>query len=212
MGGAGWLSEKTISVWIRPSAASAPEVAPDSGQLIVGTHRPRTFGITRALFGGADRLWVWNADDNGTDYIAIDFVVDEWVQITMVHGGGNLYAYKNGDLVGSVASGTTYIPSLNADGDLYGAGNGRPDPTAYFQGQVDEIRFWNVALDATTIANWTYQEVSSSHPIWANLMAYYRMSDGAGTIVSDDSDYDKTGDLYGGMGDANWVDSGAFTQ
>lgn len=212
MGGDGWLGEKTISVWIRPSVTAGPEVPPASGELIVGTHRPRTFGITRALYNGADRIWIWNVDDNGTDYISVDFVPGEWVQITMVHDAGVLYAYVNGELAGSIASGETYIPFPAADGSLYVAGNGRPDPTNHFDGQVDEVRFWNVALDAATIAGWTYQEIQSSHPQWANLMAYYQMSDGAGTTVTDDSDRDNEGALYGAMDDADWVDSGALTQ
>lgn len=212
MGGDGWLGEKSISVWLRPLAASAPEVFPASGELIAGTHRPRTFGITRAIHEGADRIWVWNVDNNGTDYIGVDFVVGEWMQITMVHTDGTLHAYRNGELMGSIASGPTYIPFVAADGSVYVAGNGRSDPAAYFQGQVDEARFWNVALDASTVADWTFQELLSTHPNWTNLMAYYQMSDGTGTTVADDSDYDKDGTLYGGMGDEDWVDSGALAQ
>jgi hypothetical protein len=52
--------------------------------------------------------------------------------------------------------------------------------------------------------------ISSSHPNWANLTAYYQMSNGSGTALADDSGHGRTGSLLGGMSNANWVASTAF--
>ncbi|HSF83171.1 MAG TPA: LamG-like jellyroll fold domain-containing protein, partial [Anaerolineales bacterium] len=103
MGGDIWASSKTVSLWVRPDAPTSPATRPEGGVFLVGNDRPRFFGITRATWEGADRLWVWNYDSNGTDMIGIDFVPGEWLQIALVHSGGVLSAYKNGVLVGSVA-------------------------------------------------------------------------------------------------------------
>ena len=58
MGGTAWLSQKTISSWIAPSDLPGPSVVPTSGAIIISTDQPKVFGITRAFFDGADRIWV----------------------------------------------------------------------------------------------------------------------------------------------------------
>lgn len=209
--GSSWDSSKTVSVWFNPTAASSPATSPASGALLVGNDRPRTFGISRALYNGLDRIWVWNYDNNGIDIIGVEFTPGEWIQVTLVHDGNTLYAYKNGLLAGSVASGPSYLPSPTADGTLYVGGAARGEASRYFGGQIDEVRLWNVALDQPTIQSWSNQEVTATHPFWLNLAAYHKMSDGAGLVLSDDSAYDNPGALYGGMDDASWVPSLAFT-
>ncbi|HIP72713.1 MAG TPA: hypothetical protein EYH05_15120, partial [Anaerolineae bacterium] len=212
MGGDAWTNTKTISVWVKPAAVSAPATAPESGALIVGNDRPRTFGISRANYNGSDQLWVWNWDGNGADRIGIDFTPGEWVQIVLVHDAGVLSAYRNGVLVGSVPSATTFVPNGTGDGNLYLGGEGRTNTSRYFAGEIDEVRFWNAALTEASIQSWLYQGVTSAHPNWADLAAYYPMSDGAGITLSDDSANNSLGTLSGGMGDANWVSSGAMTE
>lgn len=206
MGSGDWANEKTVSVWVNPEPGSSPAIQPNAGYLIVGNDRPRTFGITRATFNGADRIWVWNGDSNGTDYIGIDFTPGEWVHIALVHTNGTLSAYKDGQLVGSVASGTTYSPG--SFGTTYAGGTGRGNQ--YLAGAIDEIRIWDVALSEATIQAWMAQEVTTGHPNWANLTAYYQMSNGSGTAVTDNSAQTNDASLYGGMDDTNWVPSGAW--
>lgn len=209
--GSSWDSSKTVSLWFNPTAATSPATSPAAGALLVGNDRPRTFGISRALFNGLDRIWVWNYDNNGIDLIPVEFTPGEWIQVTLVHDGSTLFAYKNGLLVGSVASGPSYLPSPTASGTLYLGGAARAEASRYFGGQLDEVRLWNVALDQATIQAWRNQEVTAAHPYWLNLAAYYKMSDGAGLILTDDSAYDNPGGLYGGMDDASWIPSLAFT-
>ena len=53
-----WLTQKTISLWIKPSELPGPVAPVGSGQLIIGTDKPRLFGITRSISNNQDRLWV----------------------------------------------------------------------------------------------------------------------------------------------------------
>lgn len=53
---------------------------------------------------------------------------------------------------------------------------------ASYEGLLDDIQIWNVALDETTIRNWMSRRISDSHPQYAQLIAYYR-----GEIDSDPS-------------------------
>ncbi|MGA9531850.1 MAG: LamG-like jellyroll fold domain-containing protein, partial [Anaerolineales bacterium] len=209
-GGTDWATQKTLSLWIRPSTSQAPSSTPPGGEILLGNDRPHTFGITRAVFNGLDRIWVWNVDTNGLDAVGVDYQPDEWIQIALVHDGSELQAYLNGELVGQVTSGPTYLPDPSAAGTLYIGGDARGTTSRSFEGDIDEVRMWQAALDAGQIQSWMNQELTSGHPAFADLAAYYQMSDGSGTQVTDDSGAGNTGNLTGSMGDTNWVLSGAF--
>ena len=211
MGSEDWTSTFTVSLWMSAGSDPAPATSPAQGQIIFGVDFPRLFGITRANFNGQDRLWVWNADNNGTDIIGVDVTPGEWFALSVVHAGGQLSVYKNGDLVGSTASGATFIQnSANGDGKFYLGGSGRSGTSTYFQGQLDEVSLWNAALDGSTIQNGYLQEVTGDHPNYGSLVAYYQMTNGSGTTLDDNSGSGHTQTLNGGMGDGNWVASGAM--
>ncbi len=180
--------------------------------MILGVDSPRLFGINRVNSRGEDQLFVWNSDNNGIDSIAIPFTNGEWLQITMVHSQGTLMAYKNGVLIGTVASGPTYVPNGTLDGNLYLGGSGRSNSTFYFQGQIDEVRIWNTAIPADVIQAWAFSELNEEHANYANLSAYYMMTDGSGVTLSDNSPNSNIGSLTGGMSDQNWVSSEALNQ
>lgn len=209
-GSTAWASQKTVTVWIRPSANQPPSTTPPSGELIVGNDRPHTFGITRAQFNGSNKIWVWNVDADGLDFIGISYQPNEWVQVGLVHDGNTLRAYLNGVLAGQVSSGPTYLPSSSASGTLYLGGDSRGSSSRAFEGDIDEVRLWQAALESGQIQSWLDQEITSSHPAYAALVAYYQMSDGSGTLLTDDSGNGHDGSLTTSMGDQNWIPSGAF--
>ena len=207
MGVSSWTSAKSVSLWLKPGMDAAPATHPTSGEMILGVDYPSLFGINRAVFNGQDRIWVWNADNNGVDMVSIPYTAGEWQHIALVHADGVLSAYLNGELVGIKVSGSTYAPG---NGRVYLGGSGRSGTTRYFDGQIDEVRVWNIGLGSTEISAWRDQELNNSHQNWSNLAAYYQMSDGVGVVLTDNSGNGKDGALNGGMGDGNWVASGAF--
>jgi hypothetical protein len=83
-----------------------------------------------------------------------------------------------------------------------------------FEGQIDEVRLWNIALTQEDILSTLYWPLNGDEP---GLAAYYAMSDGEGLILTDDSGNGWNGTLHDG-GDGvppdgsppEWVDSGAF--
>ena len=206
-GGTGWTSEKTVSLWLQPGSAAAPVTDPPSGEMIVGVDYPQIFGINRAEFNGQDRIWVWNADSNGLDMIGIPYTSGEWVHIALVHSGGVLSAYRNGELVGTKTSGATYAP---ANGRMYIGGSGRSGASRYFGGEIDEVQLWNMGLGSAEIHVWWDEALTASHPNWSSLTAYYQMSNGSGVVLADDTGHGHTAALLGGMGDDNWVPSDAL--
>lgn len=212
----GWTNTKTVNLWVKPTG-TATCTNPDVAQCdAIFGDRARWWGISRGAIGGNDRIWVWNYDGN-YDVVAVPYNVNEWVHIALVHGGGVLAAYKNGVLVGSVPSGSTQQPNTVAQPVLHIGGIiNTTERNWTFQGQIDEVQIWNTALDAATLQTWMFQELTAAHPNWSDLAAYYKMSDGSGAALTDDSGNGWTGALEDGGsvvspdGPIAWVPSGAF--
>ena len=208
-----WTTTKTVSLWLKPvgtPTCTFPDLA--ACDVIFGD-RPRWWGISRGVINGQDRIWVWNYD-GAERVIAIPYTVNEWVHIALVHGNGTLSAYRNGVLVGSIASGPTQQPSTGAFPILHFGGIINTASRNWtFQGDIDEVQIWNAARTASDIAKDMAGPLSGAE---TGLAAYYRMSDGSGTSLTDDSGHGWTGTLQdgGGVGPPDgpilWVPSGAF--
>ncbi len=140
-------TDGSISVWVKPKATGAAGTA---GQtygcpgIAVEENGQGNVWISQCNVSGADRIWVGNWDGNA-DEIGIPYTVGEWVHVVWVHTGGTLYAYKNGTLVSSTASGNS------------GGGNGwlefGPNYTqsSFFNGTLDDVRIYNRALSAQEV-------------------------------------------------------------
>lgn len=217
--GLGWQSTKTISLWVRPRG-TGPNGPMASGDMIFGDF-PRWSGIYQTDSGGQDRIWIFNSDNNadgdGIDQIGIPYTPGEWVHIAFVQGGGTLSAYRNGELMGSTGTGPTANGHPGAIGgiDLRIGGAVGSSWNVLSDEQIDEVQIWDVARTAAEIRRDMFRTLSGTEP---GLRAYYRISDGAGTVLTDDSANSFNGTLQdGGMsvppdGDtAAWAASGAFT-
>lgn len=197
--GGGWKTTKTVELWVRPQGLSPVCLSTDPAacDAIFGD-RPRWWGISRGVAGGLDRLWVWNMDANGLDVVSLEYTVDVWTHLALVHSGGVLYVYQDGNLVGSRPSGETEQPITGALPVLQlGAVINNPARNWSFQGQIDEVRLWSVARTAEEIAAYRSQELVGDEP---GLAAYYKMSDGSGLVLSDDSPNNWNGTLEDGGG------------
>jgi hypothetical protein len=206
-----WPTTKTASLWLKPTGSAPLCTGPDPGacDAILGD-RPRTWGISRGTLGGSDRIWIWNYD--GTfDRVAIEYTAGEWIQVALVHEAGVLTAYKNGVLVGSVPSGPTVQSGTQV---LYFGGminNASRNWT--FEGEMDELQLWSVARTGAEIAETLNVSLTGGE---SGLAAYYKMSDGSGTSLTDDSGQGWTGAFQDGGsgvpadGPITWVPSGAF--
>ncbi len=166
------------------------------------------------MINGQDRIWVFNWDNN-EDRVGIPYTAGEWVHIALVHDGGVLRAYKNGVEVSNKASGITTQPPPGAYPVLYLGGVIVTNTRYYtFQGQIDEVRVWNVARTPAELqANMLNELVGNE----AGLAAYYRMSDGSGLTLTDNSGHGWNGTLMDGAGilppdgfPPQWVPSQAF--
>lgn len=239
-----WRETKTVSLWVKPDGVGTCSTVIQNGNPVVivspGTC-DNIFGDFARWWGisqGPTQYWVWMAccdqprlpgeqlcpSVNGTPNkntiksIAFNYTIGEWTHIAMVHEDNTLTAYKNGTPVGSFSCFSTAQPP--AQPVLYFGGMIRADNQNQnhaiwgFGGQIDELRLYSVGLTQQQILDTLQVELVGNEP---GLVAYYRMSDGSGMTVSDDSSNNFTGTLMDGTinvpGDGTppqWVASGAF--
>jgi hypothetical protein len=213
--GAGWLDTKTVSLWARPtgSALACANNLVSFCDAVFGD-RPRGWGIARGVLNGMDRIWIWNSDSTSAaaiDLVGVEYTPGEWVHLSLVHSQGTLHAYRNGVEMGSAPSGTTQqptsggLPKLQLGGIINSATRNWT-----FEGDLDEVSLWNVARSAAEIQQDMFHALSGSEP---GLRAYYAMSNGAGTTLTDDSSFAWDGILRDGTsgvppngGPAQWVE------
>ncbi|OJX37938.1 MAG: hypothetical protein BGO78_07795 [Chloroflexi bacterium 44-23] len=209
--GSNWRSTKSFSMWIKPQGSASicmiDDVA-DCEQIF--SNQPHFFGISRGVIGGQDRLWVWNYDGTYRK-IPISYQVDEWVNVTFVHAGGFLRAYRNGNLVGQVASGDTFYSENVTTTNLLLGAFVRADRTAAFEGLIDEVRIYSKELLPADISATLKSPLNGDE---TGLRAYYQMSDGSGTTLTDDSINSFNGTLMNGFetigNGPTWVNSNAW--
>lgn len=199
---AGLQSSFTFSAWVK---AASTHTGGTKGTILGVNYTNNNIRLCLFIGGNGDnRITLYDVDR----YELPGAVVGDnaWHHVAYVRSGstGTLY-------VDSISQGTHTADFTFTSDDPWSIGqewdNG-PVVSDELDGQVDEVRIWNTALDATTIRDWMYKEVTSSHPNWTNMVAYYKLNSSSGTTATD-SKGSNDGTLNN-MEDSDWVTSGAF--
>lgn len=138
---------------------------------------------------GANDQWksqTWG----GTDFtLTLPGSNGEWHHYAMVYDGSKVTVFYDGNPMQSKnanLSTTDFNPWIGR-----WAGS-------YFQGDIDEVRFWDAALSDSVISNWSTKTVENNHPNYADLKGYYNFNEGEGVYVMDQSGKNAPkGDLVG---------------
>ncbi|MDB6065707.1 MAG: hypothetical protein JWR26_1915 [Pedosphaera sp.] len=197
----GVISTLSLEAWIRPANLTATTYS----------------DILRQQGAASLPDWLLSFDNNGslltfglkTDnggyqgmHVAInpaDYTDGNWHNIAATYDGTTKSIYVDGVLIGTAAQ--TGNLSISASNSGIGAGYTPNGIQEYFNGQIDEVRFWAVARSATDIFNNLYTTLSGSEP---GLLAYYRFDEGAGTSTADSGPNGHTGTL---INNPVWVPS-----
>jgi Concanavalin A-like lectin/glucanases superfamily len=136
-------SSGSISLWVKTSGTPPTNANVYNGELLVGD-AGAFYGLYRTIVGGQNCIWAYNWTGSSGS-VCIPYENGVWTHVAMVHSGGVLYAYKNGQLVGSTTSGDTNtitgnfrIAYLGASGD-------------YYTGVIDEVMLTKTALTGNQI-------------------------------------------------------------
>ncbi len=184
-------NELTISYWADFTSANYSN-----------DHRTFSSGST-----GENQVLLWSDNHDGLAFVVRTssggrgrinsaYSATGWTQVTGTWNGttGEMKMYANGVLIGE----TNHVGS----GVLKNAGPnmflGRDNNPGYgkFQGTVEELRIFNVALDESTINQYLCTELVGNEP---GLVAYYNFNNVAGPAVADGANVpDETGNGHDG--------------
>jgi hypothetical protein len=67
-----------------------------------------------------------------------------------------------------------------------------------FQGSIQEVRLWDVPLNAATIQAWMNQSVTTNHPSYPHLQGYWPCNEGIGLTIVDAGARGFSGQLVNG--------------
>ena len=181
---AGISTEITVSLWnfgdatILPVNSTIFEGNNASGARAINVHLPWSNGSVYWDCGGAgggyDRI------DKAADTLAFEGRWNHWA-FTKNTVTGSMKIYLNGVLW---HSGTGKSIPIDFKNLILG---GSADHSLTYYGKIDEFQIWDKELDEATIAAWMRKKITSDHPDFAHLRAYYTFDEGAGFLATDHS-------------------------
>jgi alpha-tubulin suppressor-like RCC1 family protein/uncharacterized protein YpmS len=136
------------------------------------------------------------------DIIGPPVVLNEWTHLAMTYNGTDFTAYINGEQLGSETA--SFVQNTTSPLRI-AAGTTESTPSYYFNGKIDEVRIYNIALSQAEIQSTMCKRLSGNED---GLVAYYRFDNTSGTTLLDLAGGDYHGTLYN-MDNSNWVTSGA---
>ena len=127
-----------------------------------------------------------------------------WYHVVLVHDDSEntLKWYVDG-----TAKNTNTSVNIGSNTGQFKLGTNSGSSDKWFDGQMDELRIWNDARTAAEIKEYMHKEVASDA---SGLVAYYKMSNGSGTSLTDNSSNSNTGTLTNMVtsgGSSDWVTS-----
>lgn len=187
-------SQVTVAFWAYgapnlPQNTSIFEATNATGARIANVHLPWSDGRC---------YWDCGGDANGYDRIDIPVNAADykgrWTHWAFTKNAttGTMQIYKDGVLFHSGTGKTKPI-----DIDHFRIGQGLTSGGMIYFGHINDFQIWSVALDAPTIQAWMHRDLTSGHPQYANLKAWYKLDEGSGQTINDASPSASTATISG---------------
>lgn len=193
----------TIECWAKVEGGTGTSRA-----LIASTDTPGDGTYGYVLYAGSDnkwQFWTGRGFNCGSPTFSIlnsnVTVSSAWTHIAGSYDGTTLKIYVNGVLANSLVDDYTRNTSRPL---RIGAGATEGAANFFFPGKIDEVRIWSDERTVSEIQANMHKELAGSE---ANLLAYYNMSNGSGTSLTDNSTNSHTGTLNNTPA---WKTSGAL--
>ena len=167
-------SNFTLEAWINPTGVGSN---PTEGGMII--NKEASYEIAR--FADGTIRYALSANGAGSDLTWVNTGVtaplNSLSHIALVKSGTSVILYLNGV---SVFTGTGPA-TLTANTQVIRIAN-RAQIAHLFNGYIDEVRIWNASRTQAAIKSSMFNKNLSNSA--ANLVAYYRMNDGSGTVAA----------------------------
>ena len=187
----------TMEAWIYPTG---PGSQPQAGGIII--NREGEYEIAR-FEDGTIRLAIantspgWRTDWDNTGYVA---PLNVWTHIALTYSAAAriIKVYANGTEIYSLPGSGDIgdYPDLASEDEFRIGGRQHAYNTnQIFQGIIDEVRIWKVAVSQSIIQQWMNKSVNSDHPDFTNLAGYWKFDEGNGSTTADASGNGNMGTL-----------------
>jgi len=202
----------SVSAWVYPENGTKE-------QLVFGFYKYNAFANGPSVwFGGTDFKFAYASDnDTNTVHSSSTYEINNWHHVVLTIGSDqDGVLYVNGSSAatfsGAFNSGGLDMFSIGVDYDNSGGSAGNPDQ--YFDGKIDEVAVWNVALNAADVTSLYNSgnglKASANSGYYDNsgdLIGYWKFNEGTGSTLTDSTSNSNNGTLTN-MDSSDWVTSG----
>ena len=185
----------TVEAWIKPNSWTDNEgilsYAKDQG--------PSKAGFGFVYFATGWRFYL-KTTTNSIDYITmaeLSTPVGQWTHLAATYDGERVRVYRNGTVLDS-ADAMGAIEWTGAPSDVRIGSFKKAGATGYFDGQIDEVRIWDIVRSGAQIK--ASKEITINNDE-TGLVGYWRMDAGSGTTATDSTASANHGTLSG----PSWV-------
>jgi hypothetical protein len=189
------VASSTVELWVRttalaPTFASLLKVIDTPSQSVYSVEVNRQLDATCGPTStpGSTLFYIRDGDNRVfARYITTSIYDGAWHHVAwrLVNASTNtMLVFVDGveqALLGSCDQSPTTFSNWNQLLTV-GAGNNRGNVESYFNGDLDELRIWNVARTPAELAANRYRGLAGDEP---GLVAYWQLDESAGTLVAD---------------------------
>ena len=205
-----YLDDMSFSAWFKIDSRNYWERIFDfgrggSGDIFLSTMGGRTNGnleLTMHPFGATYTINPGITCDDG-----------EWHHVVFTYdkGGSGMVLYIDGQNVGSNSYNTHSFSDFGGGQNFYLGKANWNDP--YYDGKMEDVGLFNKALSASEVtsiynggSNFNLNTNNDNYNSSANLIGYWRMDEGAGNTLYDDSGNENHATIFNGP---NWLTEGS---
>ena len=176
-------NQLTVSAWIKPDGKAYDQTIVD--------HRSENGGWHLSINGDYYPVGIWltlrNSLGEEKYFVSYVIVANEWQHIAVTFNGETIRLYRNGNLKQVFKINDSVVIEPNSITRIgYNVFNyGTP-----FDGQMDEVRIWNIVRSQTQIKGDMISELTGNE---IGLHGYWRFNEGSGTSIGDASGNENTG-------------------
>jgi len=180
----------TMEAWVKqdtrtPTVAVVMDVSDNAGS-------NADEAAIQILQDGRFHVWM-NAEFVSTSTVPLD----EWTHLALTYDGTNIRMYMNGQQV-TIDTDTTTFAFEGTDAETLYLGRNDGSGANYFDGQMDEVRVWNVARTQAEIQQSLYEKATGTETGLVGLYSFDTDNPGTSGSVADTAGTAQNGTLENG--------------
>ncbi|KQC08326.1 MAG: hypothetical protein APR54_04765 [Candidatus Cloacimonas sp. SDB] len=175
----------TVEAWVNPSSIGIDRQIISKGYNGTITQ----YELKTTTTDGKVSFRTWNGSSGIGAESSSSLPADSWTHVAGVYNGSDWMIYINGILENTLTAGG---PASTTNNLNIGAVDANGTPGQFWEGQLDEVRVWNVARTETEIRQNMCQKLAGNE---TGLQGYWRLDESSGTTVQDYSSNSHNGTM-----------------